>query len=147
MVVALVLLAVVAAQPSPEALQLGQQIARSGTLASLLPVMKEQQVKELIAAHPELSGAEQAALRDTAEQVFAAGRDRIFDGEARAYAANLSLADLRSIAAYQRSGAARRMQRALPKVIAATMRSMQGLDFKGDVAATFCKQTGKLCSK
>jgi hypothetical protein len=147
MVAALLLLAAAAAQPSPEAMRLGQEIARSGTLAALLPLMKEQQIKELLGAHPELSSADQAKLRITAERIFESGRNRILDGEARAYAANLSLADLRVAAAYYRTAAARRMQAALPKVIATTMQSVQGLDFKADVRAAYCKETAKLCGK
>ena len=147
MVGALFLLAAAAAQPSPEAMRLGQQIARSGTLAALLPLIKKQQVEELIGAHPELGPADQAKLRSTGERVFASGRKRVLDGEGRAYAANLSIADLRVVAAYYRTGAARRMQAALPKVIATTMQSMQGLDFKADVIAAYCKDTGKLCAK
>jgi hypothetical protein len=146
MVIALLLLAAATAQPSAEAIRLGQEIARSGTLAALLPLMKDQQTQELLAAHPELGPAEQSKLRATADRVFASGRKRILDGEARAYAANLSLADLRVVAAYYRTGAARRMQAALPKVIAETMHSMQGLDFKADVAADYCKETGRLCA-
>ena len=145
--VILLALAAATAQPSPEALRLGREIARSGTLAALLPLMKQQQVGELVAAHPELSAAEQAKLRATAEAVFAKGRDRILDAEGSAYARNLPIADLRAVAAYYRTGAARRMQVALPKVIASTMQSMQGVDFKADVLAAYCKDTGKLCAK
>jgi hypothetical protein len=145
--VILLVLAAATAQPSSEAVRLGQKIARSGTLAALLPLMKEQQIKELLGAHPELSSADQAKLRVTAERIFASRRNRLLDGEGRAYAANLSVADLRVVAAYYRTGAARRMQAALPKVIATTMESVQGLDFKADVLAAYCKDTGKLCGK
>jgi hypothetical protein len=145
--VILLLLAAAAAQPSPEALRLGQEIAHSGTLAAMLPLLKEQQIGEVIAAHPELSAADQARLRATAERVFIAGSNRVFDTEAHAYAANLSLADLRAVAAYYRSAAARHMQAVLPKIIASTAESMKGLDFKGDVLAAYCKETGKLCAK
>lgn len=147
MVGLLLLAAAAAAQPSPEALQLGREIARSGTLAALLPLMKQQQVQEIVAAHPELGAGDKDRLRATAERVFVSGRDRVLDAEGRAYASNLSVRDLRVVAAYYRSGAARRMQAALPKVIASTMQSMQGLDFKVDVVAAYCKETGKLCAK
>jgi hypothetical protein len=79
--------------------------------------------------------------------VFIAGRERLLDGEARAYATNLSTDDLRVIAQFHRTAAAKRLQAALPKVIESTMQSMQGLDFKADVAAAYCKETGKLCGK
>jgi hypothetical protein len=143
----ILLLLAAAAQPSPEALRLGQEIAHSGTLAALLPLIKQQQVQEVIAAHPELSAADQARLRATAERVFATGSNRIFESEGRAYAVNLSIGDLRKVAAYYRSGAARHMQAALPKVIMSTMESMKGADFKTDLQAAYCKETGKLCAK
>ena len=147
MVNLLLVAAIATAQPSSEALRLGQEIARSGTLAALLPLMKEQQIKELVAAHPELQPSDQAKLRETAEAVFESGRDRILESEGRAYAANLSVPDLREVAHYYRTGAARRMQAALPKVIFQTMAAMQGVDFKADVLAAYCKHTGKLCPK
>ena len=41
MVTILMLAAAAAAQPSPEALRLGRELANYGTLASLLPLLKE----------------------------------------------------------------------------------------------------------
>ena len=145
--VILLLLAAAATQPSPEALRLGREIAGSGTLAALLPLMKQQQVGELIAAHPELGSSDQAQLRVTADRVFTSGRDRILDAEGRAYAVNLSLGELRTIAEFYRTTAAKRLRVALPKVIQSTMGAMQGVDFKADVLAAYCKETGKLCGK
>ena len=128
-------------------IRLGREVAQSGTLAALLPMMKQQQVEELIFAHKELSVADQARLRATADRVFATRRERILDAEGRAYAANLSVSDLRVVAAYYRTPAARRLQIALPAVIQSTMAAIQGVDFKADVLAAYCKQTGKLCGK
>ena len=147
MVAALLLLAGVAAQPSPEALRLGREIANAGTLATLLPKIEQQQVAELVSAHPELGASDQDRLRATADRVFIAGRERLLDGEARAYANNLSTHDLRVIAQFHRTAAAKRLQATLPKVIESTMAAMQGLNFKADVVAAYCKDTGKLCAK
>jgi hypothetical protein len=144
---ALLFLAGVAAQPSPEALRLGREIANAGTLATLLPKIEQQQVGELISAHPELTASDQARLRATADQVFTDGRERLLDGEARAYARNLSVQDLQVIAQFHRTAAAKRLQAVLPKVIESTMAAMQGLNFKADVVAAYCKDTGKLCAK
>ena len=147
MVAALLFLAAAAAQPSPEALKLGRQLAEVGTLATLLPMMKQTEVQELINDHPELSSAEQAQLREVAERVFLSGRERLLAATGRAYAEHLSRADLRSVLAFQSSSVARRYREATPLVIAETMKSVGKLDFKGDVEAAFCKQTGKLCRK
>jgi hypothetical protein len=142
----LLVMTMMAAEPSAEALKLGREIAESGTLASLLPMMKADETAKLIKDHPELSAAEQAQLRKTSDRVFAAGADKLFAATARAYAEKLSLDDLRTAAAYYRSPAAKRMQAALPSVIGASMAAMGGMDFKKDLSAAYCKETGKLCA-
>ena len=134
-----------AAEPSPEALKLGREIAESGTLASLLPMIKADEIGKLLKDHPELSAAEQAQLRQTADRVYATGADKLFAATARGYAEQLSVEDLRIAAAYYRSPAAKRMQAALPKVIGASMAAMGSMDFRKDLEAAYCKETGKLC--
>ncbi len=143
----LMLLAVAAAQPSPEALRLGRQLAEVGTLSTLLPMMKKSEVEELINDHPELSPNDQAKLRASADRVFEAGRERLLSATGRAYAEHLSIADLRSVLAFQSSAAATRYRSVTPEVIAETIKSVGKLDFKGDVLAAYCKETGKLCRK
>ena len=49
--------------------------------------------------------------------------------------------------AFQSSSAGKRYRAAMPGVIAETMKSIGNMDFKGDVRAAFCKETGKLCGK
>jgi hypothetical protein len=144
--VILLFLAATAAQPSPEALRLGRELAESGTLATVLPLMAKKETEELVAAHPELSAVETATLRATAKRVFSAGRERLMDSEARALAERLTLADLRAIAAFQRSSAAQHYRAATPEVIATMMESIGTMDFKGDVLKSYCRQTGKLCA-
>jgi hypothetical protein len=145
--VILLFLAATAAQPSPEALRLGRELAESGTLATVLPLMAKKETEELVAAHPELSAVEAATLRATANRVFTAGRERLMDSEARALAERLTLADLRAIAAFQRSSAAQHYRAATPEVIATMMESIGTMDFKGDVLKSYCRQTGKLCAR
>jgi hypothetical protein len=145
--VILLFLAATAAQPSPEALRLGRELAESGTLATVLPLMAKKETEELVAAHPELSAVEAATLRATANRVFTAGRERLMDSEARALAERLTLADLRAIAAFQRSSAAQHYRAATPEVIATMMESIGTMDFKGDVVKSYCRQTGKLCAR
>ena len=135
-----------AAAPSPEALSLGRQLAETGTLASLLPLISAKETEELVAAHPELSAADRIALRATAQRVFEAGRDRLMAATGRAYAERLSVQDLRKLVAFHKSGAARRFRAASPMAIAATMQSVGKMDFKADVAAAFCRERGRLCA-
>ena len=148
MVIAFLLAGAAAAgQPSAEAQRLGRELANHGTLAALLPMMKAKEVDELVAAHGELGPADKAKLRDVAERTFDQGRERIISATGRAYAQRLSVADLRRLAAFYRTPAAGRFQAALPSVIAETVAGLGKMDFKGDVMAAYCKETGKLCGK
>ena len=143
--VILLLLASAAAHPSPEAVKLGRQIAENGTLATLLPLVQHKETDELVAAHPELSPGDRAQLRATAKQVYESGRERLMQIEAAGYAQQLSLRDLRAVAAFEHSAAGKRYRAAIPSVVMATMQQIGAMDFKADVLAAFCKQTGKLC--
>src|SRR3954463_7670097 len=134
-----------ASAPSAEAQRLGRQLAEGGTLAALLPMVAEKETSELAAAHPELSEADQAALRATARATYQAGRDRLMDATGRAYAERLSAADLRALVAFNRTGAAARYRAAMPGAIASAMQAVGEMDFKKDALAAFCRQTGKLC--
>jgi hypothetical protein len=145
--VILLVLAAATAQPSQESLRLGRELAESGTLATLLPLVQQKESEELVASHPELSAGEKAKLRATAKRVYESGRDRMMESEARAFAKRLSVADLRVLVAFQRSAAAKRYRANTPEVIAAMMQALGTMDYKGDVLAAYCKETGKLCGK
>lgn len=147
MVIVMLAAAVAAATPSPDALRLGRELAETGTLATLLPIIQHKETEELVAAHPELSPAEQDALRATAERVFKAGRERLMENEARGFAEQLSMAELSAIAEFQRSAAAKRYRAVTPTVIATMMQSIGKMDFKADVLAAYCRQSGKLCAR
>lgn len=136
-----------AAAPSAEAERLGRELANHGTLAALLPLKKAQEVEELLAAHRDLTASEQAQLRKTADRVFEKGRDRVLTATGHAYAKALSVKDLRKIVFFYRTPVARRFQKSLPAVIGGTVAGLDSMDFKGDVAAAYCKETGKLCGK
>ena len=145
MVTVAILLA--AAAPSVEALTLGRQLAESGTLATVLPMMQMKETEELIAAHPELSIGERTALQVTSQRVYEVGREILMRAEAEAYAKRMSLADLRATVAFQKSPAGKRYRAAIPNVVEDVMPVIGKMDFKGDVSAAFCKETGKLCAK
>jgi hypothetical protein len=147
MVEALLLVVAAAAQPSPEALKLGRQLAETGTLATILPMVQQKETQELVAAHPELSSAEKERLRATAKTVYEQGRERLMKAEAQAYATRLSIPDLRTVVAFQRRPEGKRYRQAIPGVITDTMQRLGRMDFKGDVLAAYCKETGKLCGK
>lgn len=146
MVIALlVAAAAVVGEPSAEARRLGRELATHGTLAALLPLLKAKETDELLSAHKELSASDQARLRKTADDVFQRGSERILQATGEAYAKQLNVADLRRLVAFYRTSVAARFQKALPKVIGDAAVNMGAMDFKGDVAAAYCKETGKLC--
>ena len=138
-------LALAASGPSPEQLRLGRELAESGTLAALLPMVAEKETGELVTAHSELSEAERAALAATARATYQAGRDRLMDATGRAYAERLSAADLRALVAFNRTAAAAHYRAAMPGAIAASMQAVGEMDFKKAALAAFCRQTVKLC--
>jgi len=144
MVIALLL---AAAQPSAEALRLGNEIAAHGTLAALLPLKQQQDTAELLAEGKTLSAADQAKVRATVQRLYVDAKKRLFSATGRAYAERLSLADLRTIAAFYRTGASKRFQAAVPTAIVATMKAVGEVDLKKDARVAVCKETGKLCAK
>jgi hypothetical protein len=144
-VVAFLLLA--AAAPSTEALALGRRIAEHGTLAGLLPLMQRKETDELVDAHPELSATDQASLRATAARVYQASREKLMAAEGRAWAEQLTISEMRAVLVFQDGAAGKRYRAATPSVIAATMKSIGEMDFKGDVQTAYCKETGKLCRR
>ncbi len=136
-----------AAAPSAQAIALGRQIAERGTLGTLLPLIQHKETEELVAAHPELNAAEQARLRAISNRIYRTGREKLIRTEGRAWADRLTIGELRAVAAFQTSTAGKRYRAAQPAVIAATMQAIGQIDFKGDVLAAYCKETGKLCSQ
>ena len=49
------------------------------------------------------------------------------------------------VSAFWKSPAGQGYRASIPAVIAATVQSVGDMDFKGDVIAAYCKETGKLC--
>ncbi len=145
MIGAIVAIALQAAAPSTEAELLGRRLADAGTLAALVPLVTTRETEELVAEYKDLSDDEKAELRATAKAVAARETGRLLDAEGHAYAAALSIVDLRALVAAAETSAAVHQRAAMPGVIAATMKSIGKLDFKGDVLKLFCANTGKAC--
>ncbi|QIK79057.1 DUF2059 domain-containing protein [Sphingomonas piscis] len=138
-------LVLAAAAPSAEAEALGRRIANAGLLGTLLPMMVKKDTDELVARHKELTAAEQAELRRIAQRTASSGIDKALSANGHAYAEALSVDELKAVAAFMESPAGQRWRASQPQVIAGTVAAIEGMDFKKDVAAAYCKQTGKLC--
>ena len=141
---ALVLATATPAVPA-EADAWGLRLARTGTLATLLPMMVAKDTEELVAGQTGLNDADRAALRIVAAKKAEQGISRVMAVEGHAYASFLSLDDLKALVRFNESAVSRHFRAAQPKVIGATMQGLAGVDFKKDVLTEFCKQTGKAC--
>lgn len=137
--------ALLLAAASPEAQALAQRLAASGEIATLLPMIAAKETEELVAQHPALTEGERAQLRATATRTRDAAVAKIVAAQAAVYAAELPEAELRLLVATRESAAGQHYRAVQPKVIAATMQGMAGVDFKRDTLATFCRETGKAC--
>ena len=134
-------------QASPEAIKLGEELASYGTLATLGPIMTAREAEDLVATHPELSKAERDNLRATAKKEADQLRTKAIAVEGKVFAETLSIEDLRTLAEFARSGAAKRQREAMPKIIIGTMKGLGNVDYKAKVLAAYCRDYKKLCPK
>lgn len=147
MLTALLLALAAPTVPSAEAEALGVQLARLGSLASVLPVLELKETDELLDSMPELRAGERLKLRMVAHRVAVEGSERLLRAEGRALAERLSIADLKALIDFAESAPAQRMRAAEPAVTIATMEAMRGFVYKEEVMKAFCKETGKACPK
>lgn len=131
---------------SPEATDLGRQLASSGMLATLAPLKTSAEIEEIIKDHPELGDADKASFRASAKATAERLRSKVIEVEGAAYANALSIADLRTLAAFAKTDAAKRQRAAMPAIIMQTMKGLGEIDFKNSAMAEFCKTSGKLCA-
>jgi hypothetical protein len=135
----------VAAAVSPEAERLGRELAGSGTIEVILPTLAAKEIGEVISDHPELDAKDQEILRDVGKRVAEEEREKLISAFGHQYALALSIEDLRSLAAFNRSTAAINYRKAMPKVTVQGLAALGKLDFKSDLKKAYCEQTSKLC--
>ncbi|QDZ06698.1 DUF2059 domain-containing protein [Sphingomonas panacisoli] len=145
LLVASPLAAQTAPAPSAEAEALGRRVAESGTLASLFPLLIAQDTEELVKQHEELDDSGKAKLRAVATATAKAALDRILGAIGHEYATRLSVADLKSLVAFNDSPAAKAWRAAEPQVIVATKKSIDGFDLKKEAWTAYCQSPGVKC--
>lgn len=133
------------AAPTAEAEALGRRVAETGTLAALLPLLVAKDTNELVAQHPELDDAGKAKLRAVAAATAAIGRERVLGVVGHQYAIRLSIPDLKALAAFNESAAAKAWRAAEPLVIAETMLTIDGFDLKKEAWTAYCAGAGVTC--
>lgn len=147
----LILALALASASSPAAAEgeaLGIRLARTGTLATLLPIMVAKETEELVAGQKTLSDTDKAQLRVVAADQAKKEIERVMAVEGHAYAQNLSLTDLQAVVGFNETPVAARFRAVQPNVIAATMKGLAGFDFKKVVLAAYCaKRTTGICGK
>lgn len=139
-------IALAAAAPNTEQQRLGLELAKLGSIASMLPAIELEQTDQLLDEHPELGTRERLALRRIAHRVAVQGMDRLIEAEGRGYAERMSLEDLRAAVTFAKSPAGRRMHAAEPAIARTTLLAMRGYDYKREVMAGLCSETGKGCA-
>ena len=132
---------------SADAERLGRELAASGSLEVILPAIAAKETDEVIAEHSELTPKERELLRQTGQRVASEGREKLINAFGHQYALALNVADLRSLVAFNRTAAAQHYHQVMPAVTLAGVASLGKMDFKADLAAAFCSETGKLCSR
>ncbi|QPC97862.1 hypothetical protein [Qipengyuania soli] len=140
----LVLAAPLAANDDPK-LALAREIAGHSLLATLGPLQTAAEVEQIIADAPDLTAQEQDDLRTIGREKAEEIGKRAIEAEAQAMAAMLTLEDLDAIASFERSPAAAHRREIMPMIVGSIMQELAGLDYKGEVRAAFCEQSGKLC--
>lgn len=147
MIALLIATALSSAPASAEALRLGEQLARIGSFGTITGAMGAAQTEELVKSIPSATPAEQQQLRALATAHLAAIRVTTTAKVGAIYARHFTLPELRAITRFYASSAGHALTRetiaSLPEIAGA----LQGIDFKGEVSAVFCKETGKLCAK
>ncbi len=133
------------AAPSSQAEALGRELAEQGMLSKLLPMVAMKETEDMIANTPDLTDAEGEVLRTTAREIYEAGMARVIAAQGQIYAEKLSQADLQALVDFNRSPASQRHQAIMPEVIEGTVKSLDGIDYKGETMAAFCKKTGRGC--
>jgi hypothetical protein len=111
----------------------------------LLPLLVAKDTEEMIAEHPELGDAAKAGLRAAASDTAKAAIDRMLSAVGHQYALRLSVADMKALAAFNQSAAAKNWRTAEPQVIVATMRTIDGFDFKREAWRAYCQSPGVTC--
>jgi hypothetical protein len=142
----IIALALLAAAPPAEAQRLGLELAQLGSIAAMLPAIELEQTDQMLDEHPELGTRERLALRRIAHRVAIDGMERLIAAEGRGYAERMSVDDLRAAVAFARSPAGRRMHAAEPAIARTTLLAMRGFNYKREVMAALCTETGKGCA-
>jgi hypothetical protein len=143
----LILAQAAASSIPPEAHDLGLRLARTSGLAAIAPALIEKDLAELAKEEPALTPAERQQLMTLGRAEARAGLEKIMQAIGSGYARHLSVEDLRILVAHGESPAADRWRKVEPVVVAGAVGALESMDLKKNVAAEFCREARKLCSR
>lgn len=148
----LALLIQAAAPPIPLAapadkVALGRQLAATGTLATLLPMLVAQDLAALTSEAPALADADKARVLAIGRRIADERRRQLIEAFAIGYAQRLSRADLLTLVAAAESPAAARKRAADVPVTMGAMMALGGVDLKKETAAAACAEAQLLCAR
>ncbi|WP_298812395.1 hypothetical protein [uncultured Sphingomonas sp.] len=132
---------------SSEALMLARRLAQTGTLTTIIPLMVEKDLSDLVAEDKTLTPAERAQVQAKGRELARAKTAELIERMAAGYAARLSLADLRQLAAAAASPAAARKRAADLPITLSTMQAIGPFDLKKQTAAATCAAYRLLCAR
>jgi hypothetical protein len=130
-----------------EAQLLGVRLAKTSGFAAIAPSLIEKDLAELAREDASLSAAQRERLLSIGRTEARAGLEKVMLAIGSGYARRLSVEDLRVLVAHGESPAAVRWRTAEPAVIADAMGTIGEMDLKKNVAAAFCRDSGKLCDR
>jgi hypothetical protein len=135
-----------ASTPSAEAIRLGQELAKSGEIASLFGnFIEEQDFKRLLDQVEDLPQIDRAKLENIAFDEARHMRASYFERTGNIYAQSLSIQDLRDLVAASNSPAAGRFRKIASETMLDTAPKIDSQQWRSRVKARFCNETGKLC--
>jgi hypothetical protein len=130
-----------------EAQLLGVRLAKTSGFAAIAPSLIEKDLAELAREDASLSAAQRERLLSIGRTEARAGLEKVMLAIGSGYARRLSVEDLRVLVAHGESPAAVRWRTAEPAVMADAMGTIGEMDLKKNVAAAFCRDSGKLCDR
>ena len=129
-----------AAAAPPRTVAMGERLARTGLLASLIGVAGAAEAKGVVEGHPELTPAQRARAQAVADQALKDATTEVLRAEGVVFAQALTPEQLKAAVIFFESPAGRAYRTAFPKTVMAVQQTGPGKDFKGYVTQRVCAE-------
>ena len=119
---------------------MGERLARTGLLASLIGVAGGAEAKSVVDGHSELTTAQRAKAQAVADQAVKDATAEVLRAEGVVFAQALKPEELKAAVIFFESPAGRAYRAAFPKTVMAVQQTTPGKDFKGYVTQRVCAE-------